>query len=172
MSSLLRYTAPLFVLLLGLGLLGLGLAADRPVLARADMVALGGRLPLAADLGGAYHSFALDSLPGAHLTIQAAYLDAAAQRDLGTRMVAGAHVRVHVPASEHARLRAEGRAHLHVHGLAVDGRSLLDLDTCLARQADQARSEGRIYFFTGAFLALAGLLLGYARWRAPISRYR
>lgn len=169
---MLRYIAPLFVLLLGAGLLFLGFSADRPVLSRNDFVQLSGSLPADADLGGAFHTFTLDSLPGSTFSVKKLYLDAAAKEEFSLRMRAGAHVRVQVPAEEHARLHTDGRAHLNVHGLQADGVRLLDLDTCLAQQADQAQAEGRIYLLIGVVLVLAGLLLGYARWRAPISRYR
>jgi hypothetical protein len=172
MKALLRYTAPVFVLLLGLALLVFGMSADRAVLARADFDALAGRLPVDADLGGPFHSFALDNLPGSQFSIQTRYLDVDARRDFASRMRAGAQVQVAVPTTELRRLVAEGRAHLHVHSLAADGVPLLDLDTCLADQAAQARSEGHLYLVIGVVLVLAGLLLGYARRHAPISRYR
>lgn len=173
MSTLLRYIAPSFVLLLGAALVYAGLVSTRAVPASADFVEVGGRLPVDADHSrGAYRSFQLDSLPGSTLIVKNLYLDAAAQAAFDAAMRAGAHVSAHVPKDAHAQRAQDPRVGLQVHSLRVEGQSLLDLSAHLAQLDSDARAERGIYLTFGIILALAGLLLGYARWRAPISRYR
>jgi hypothetical protein len=173
MQSLLRYTAPLFVLLLGAALVYAGIASTRVVPTAAELVVVSGRLPVDADHSrGAYRSFQLDSLPGSTLIVKNLYLDDAAQDAFDAAMRAGAQVSAHVPKDAHAQRALDPRVGLQVHSLRVAGQPLLDLSAHLQQRDSDARSERGIYLTFGIFLALAGLLLGYARWRAPISRYR
>lgn len=172
-SNALRYTAPLFVLLLGVALVYAGIASTRTLLTPADLVEVGGRLPVDADHSrGAYRSFQLDSLPGSTLIVKNLYLDAAAQAALDADLRAGVYVHAHVPKDAYAQRAQDPRVGLQVHGLRVEGRPLLDLSAHLAQLDSDARSERGIYITVGVLLVLAGILLGYARWRAPISRYR